>query len=63
MNLFQKAKQITLSSDYKIRFGKYKNSKLIEVYQNDIEYFNWLESLEDKEELLLEINKLKSKLP
>ena len=63
MNLFEKAKHIALASDYVVKFGRYKNTKLIDIYQNDKEYFDWLETtIVDKDELQLEIAKLKENL-
>ena len=61
MNLFERAKKITLSSDYVLKFGRYKNMRLRDVYQFDNEYFLFLESI-DKPELSEEIEKLRNKL-
>lgn len=62
MNLFERALNIARSSDYVIKFGRYKNKKLIDIYNHDREYFDWLETLE-KEGLKEEIEKLKNNLP
>lgn len=46
--------------DYRIKFGKYKGRKLIDVYETAPEYINWVEKeLKDKEELQTQIKLLK----
>ena len=63
MNLFERAKKIATASDYVLKFGKYENTRLSEVYQLRKDYFNFLETIKDNPELSIEIEKMKLRLP
>ena len=63
MNLFERAKKIATASDYVIKFGKYENTRLSEIYQLHKEYFEFLETIEDDIQLTTEIKKMKIKFP